>query len=90
MKIDGPVPVVELKKVDIQSSCISRELLVNELITPLPARTDAGNAVAPATAKLTPLLKSESFFKYGFRNGRPASLALEIGEKKIQMVNVLL
>ena len=60
--MESDEPVV-LKKLDIQSSCTSRELLVDGEITPIAARTDVGNAVAPPTAKLTPLLKSESFFK---------------------------
>lgn len=60
---------MELKCDHIQSSCTLRELLVRGLTIFLSARDSTGNAVAPATAKFTPWLKSASLFKYGFRRG---------------------
>lgn len=61
---DEPLPPsqVELKWVDIQSSCTPRELVVTGDRMFWSARVSTGNAVEPATAKSTPCLKSAPVF----------------------------
>lgn len=65
-------------------SWTSRELLVWGMVTPLSASAVAPRAVAPATAKLTPCVKSAALSRYGLRRGRPRYFAARVYTVRIE------
>ena len=72
-----PGEAMDLKWEDIQWSCTLNELVVKDIEMFFSASDSTDKAVAPATAKFTPWLKSAFSSLTGFRNGRPDSRAVK-------------
>lgn len=67
---------IPLKCVNIKSSCISREVVVNGDEMFLDFKICVGKAVAPTVAKLSPFLKYAAVFLQGSMKGIPAAMAV--------------